>query len=78
MAIPTPQASANPPRSKTYAKATTCSPPVATSAQPRKKSTPKRSKTKWRVTVALSGQFKESARLEAEIRKNLAGLGYAL
>jgi type I restriction enzyme M protein len=31
-----------------------------------------------RLTVALSEQFKESARLEAEIRKNLAGLGYEL
>lgn len=31
-----------------------------------------------RLTAALSDQFKESARLEAEIRKNLAGLGYAL
>ncbi|GAB4061299.1 class I SAM-dependent DNA methyltransferase [Uliginosibacterium sediminicola] len=31
-----------------------------------------------RLTAALGEQFKESARLEAEIRKNLAGLGYAL
>ncbi|MBS0176544.1 MAG: type I restriction-modification system subunit M [Nitrospira sp.] len=31
-----------------------------------------------RLTAALSEQFKESARLEAEIRKNLAGLGHAL
>ena len=30
------------------------------------------------LTAALSGQFAESARLEADIRKNLAGLGYAL
>jgi type I restriction enzyme M protein len=29
-----------------------------------------------RLTVTLRDQFKESARLEAEIRKNLAGLGY--
>ena len=29
-----------------------------------------------RLTTALGEQFKESARLEAEIRKNLAGLGY--
>ena len=28
--------------------------------------------------TALGDQFKESARLEAEIRKNLAGLGYEL
>lgn len=31
-----------------------------------------------RLTAALGEQFKESARLEAEIRKNLAGLGYEL
>lgn len=31
-----------------------------------------------RLTTALGDQFKESARLEAEIRKNLAGLGYEL
>lgn len=31
-----------------------------------------------RLTVALSDQFKDSARLKAEICKNLAGLGYAL
>ncbi|WP_310388550.1 class I SAM-dependent DNA methyltransferase [Roseateles sp.] len=31
-----------------------------------------------RLTTALGDQFKESARLEAEIRKNLAGLGYDL
>ena len=31
-----------------------------------------------RLTNALGEQFKESARLEAEIRKNLAGLGYAI
>ncbi len=31
-----------------------------------------------RLTTALGEQFKESARLEAEIRKNLAGLGYEL
>jgi type I restriction enzyme M protein len=29
-----------------------------------------------RLTAALGTQFRESARLEAEIRKNLAGLGY--
>lgn len=29
-----------------------------------------------RLTTALGAQFKESARLEAEIRKNLTGLGY--
>jgi type I restriction enzyme M protein len=29
-----------------------------------------------RLTAALSDQFKESARLESTIRKNLAGLGY--
>jgi hypothetical protein len=29
-----------------------------------------------RLTAALSEQFKESARLEAAIRSNLAGLGY--
>ena len=31
-----------------------------------------------RLTAALGDQFKESARLEAEIRKNLAGLGYGI
>ncbi len=31
-----------------------------------------------RLTATLGEQFKESARLEAEIRKNLAGLGYAV
>jgi len=31
-----------------------------------------------RLTTALGDQFKESARLEAEIRKNLAGLGYGI
>jgi type I restriction enzyme M protein len=31
-----------------------------------------------RLTTALSDQFQESARLEAAIRKNLAGLGYEL
>jgi type I restriction enzyme M protein len=31
-----------------------------------------------RLTTALGEQFKESARLEAEIRKNLAGLGYGI
>ncbi|MDZ7937799.1 MAG: class I SAM-dependent DNA methyltransferase [Rhodoferax sp.] len=31
-----------------------------------------------RLTAALSEQFKESNRLEAEIRKNLAGLGYGI
>lgn len=31
-----------------------------------------------RLTAALSEQFKESARLEVEIRKNLGGLGYEL
>lgn len=31
-----------------------------------------------RLTAALGDQFKESARLEAEIRKNLAGLGYEI
>ncbi len=31
-----------------------------------------------RLTAALGEQFKESARLEAEIRKNLAGLGYGI
>jgi len=31
-----------------------------------------------RLTAALRDQFAESARLEAEIRKNLAGLGYEL
>ena len=31
-----------------------------------------------RLTATLSGQFTESTRLEADIRKNLAGLGYAL
>jgi len=30
------------------------------------------------LTAALGEQFRESARLEAEIRKNLAGLGYAV
>jgi type I restriction enzyme M protein len=29
-----------------------------------------------RLTATLRDQFAESARLEAEIRKNLAGLGY--
>ena len=31
-----------------------------------------------RLTATLKDQFAESARLEAEIRKNLAGLGYEL
>ncbi len=31
-----------------------------------------------RLTAALGQQFQEGARLEAEIRKNLAGLGYAV
>ena len=31
-----------------------------------------------RLTTSLGEQFKESARLEAEIRKNLAGLGYGI
>ncbi|OPY57647.1 MAG: hypothetical protein A4E49_00016 [Methanosaeta sp. PtaU1.Bin112] len=31
-----------------------------------------------RLTVRLEAQFKESARLEAEIRANLKGLGYDL
>jgi type I restriction enzyme M protein len=31
-----------------------------------------------RLTASLGEQFKESARLEAEIRKNLAGLGYEI
>ena len=31
-----------------------------------------------RLTAALSGQFKESTKLEAEIKKNLAGLGYEI
>ena len=31
-----------------------------------------------RLTTALGDQFKESARLEAAIRKNLAGLGYGI
>jgi type I restriction enzyme M protein len=31
-----------------------------------------------RLTTSLGQQFKESARLEGEIRKNLAGLGYDL
>ena len=31
-----------------------------------------------RLTTALGQQFKESARMEAEIRENLAGLGYAI
>lgn len=31
-----------------------------------------------RLTTTLSDQFTESARLEAAIRKNLAGLGYPL
>jgi type I restriction enzyme M protein len=30
------------------------------------------------LTAALGEQLKESARLEAEIRKNLAGLGYEI
>jgi type I restriction enzyme M protein len=31
-----------------------------------------------RLTATLKEQFAEGARLEAEIRKNLAGLGYEL
>lgn len=31
-----------------------------------------------RLTTSLGEQFKESARLETEIRKNLAGLGYEI
>lgn len=31
-----------------------------------------------RLTSTLKEQFAESSRLEAEIKKNLAGLGYAL
>ena len=29
-----------------------------------------------RLVAQLTGQFEESARLEAEIKKNLMGLGY--
>jgi type I restriction enzyme M protein len=29
-----------------------------------------------RLTAQLAGQFAESAKLESEIKKNLAGLGY--
>jgi type I restriction enzyme M protein len=31
-----------------------------------------------RLTNELSGQFKESHRLEAEIKKNLKGIGYEI
>ena len=31
-----------------------------------------------RLTAQLAEQFVESAKLEAEIKKNLAGLGYAI
>jgi len=31
-----------------------------------------------RLTKALGDQFKENARLEAEIRKSLTGLGYGI
>jgi type I restriction enzyme M protein len=31
-----------------------------------------------RLTTTLGQQFTESTRLEAEIRKNLAGLGYEI
>jgi type I restriction enzyme M protein len=31
-----------------------------------------------RLTAQLAGQFAASARLEGEIKKNLAGLGYRL
>lgn len=31
-----------------------------------------------RLTAQLKGQFEESKRLEAEIKKNLAGIGYEI
>jgi type I restriction enzyme M protein len=78
-AIKTSPASARPPNSSTSARATTSSPPAATSAPPRKWRTASPSKRKMaRLTATLREQFADSARLEAEIRKNLAGLGYEL